>query len=375
MITRVAIKNFKAFRDAEIDLTSLNLFTGMNGMGKSTFIQSLLLLRQSDAHLMPELRGLVLKGGETGILDLGKGKDVYSIHADSDHIQFEVDIDYKSYLNVAFRFEAENDVLPYSKLPGDSFDNSGPVPALFSNRFTYLKADRIGPEHNYKANLSAVKINGFLGYRGENVPLYIALNTREPVKLESVLHPRAKAPNLLSNLDAWLNEITPGTHVISTYFNALDIVRVGYQFDEGADLTPEFSPVNVGFGFTYTLPMLTAILAAEKGDLLIIENPESHLHPQGQAKLGELLARAAHDGVQIIVESHSDHLLNGMRVAVKNRLIHKDEVSVFYFERDRNSKEHISTISQPEIDENGRISHRPDGFFDEYSKQLDSLLK
>jgi len=373
MITRVAIRNFKAFRDAEINLTSLNLFTGMNGMGKSTFIQSLLLLRQSDSHLIPGVRGLVLKGGDSGIVDLGKGKDVYSIHADNDYIQFGIDVEYKAFLNVAFKFEAENDVLPYVRLHEDTHSNGEPLPALFTNRFTYLKGDRVGPEHNYKANLSAVK-NRFLGYRGENTPLFIALNTREPVRLKSVIHSKAKADNLISNLDAWFNEITPGTHVISTYFNELDIVRLGYQFDEGADLTPEFSPVNVGFGFTYTLPVLTAVLAAEEGDLLIIENPESYLHPHGQARMGELLARAANDGVQVIVESHSDHLLNGMRVAVKDKLIHKDQVSVFYFERDKNEQVHISTISQPEIDENGRISHRPDGFFDEYSKQLDSLI-
>ena len=373
MITRIAIRNFKAFREAEINLSALNLFTGLNGMGKSTFIQSLLLLRQSDANFNPEIRGLVLKGGESGIIDLGKGKDVYSIHADNDFIQFEVDIDYKIFLDVTYMYDAENDVLPLSKSHENQYNIPG-HPALFSNRFTYLKAERIGPEHNYKANLSAVKQNRFLGYRGENVPLYIALNKLEPVKLESVQHEKAKAPNLISNIDAWLNDIAPGTHVISTYFNELDIVKVGYQFDNGNDFTPEFSPVNVGFGFTYMLPVITAILAAEKGDLLIIENPEAHLHPQGQAKLGELLAKAANDGVQIIIESHSDHLFNGIRVAVKNNSINKDDVSVFYFERD-DAKEHITTISQPVIESDGRISHKPKGFFDEYSKQLDSLIR
>lgn len=372
MITRIAIRNFKAFREAEIDLTTLNLFTGLNGMGKSTFIQSLLLLRQSDANIIPEIRGLILKGGEEGIIDLGKGKDVYNIHADSDFIQFEVDINYKNFLKVTYDYDAESDILPLSMKHEHKYNNPG-QPSLFTNRFTYLKAERIGPEHNYKANLSAVKQKNFLGYRGENAPLYIALNKFEVISLPSVQHEKAKASNLISNLDAWLNDITPGTHVISTYYNDLDIVRIGYQFDDGSDITPEFSPVNVGFGFTYTLPVITAILSAEKGDLLIIENPESHLHPHGQAKLGELLARAANDGVQIIVESHSDHLFNGIRVAIKNKLIKTDDVSVFYFERD--AKEHITTISQPVIEKDGRISHQPEGFFDEYSKQLDSLIK
>ena len=308
------------------------------------------------------------------MVDLGKGKDVYNIHADDVCIHFEVDYDYNLYLKLSFEFKAESDILPLSTKYPNSYNNPGNV-ALFTNRFTYLKAERIAPQHNYTANLSAIQQSNFLGYRGENAPLYIALNKFEQIKLKTVQHENAKANNLISNIDAWLNEITPGTHAISTYYNELDIVKLGYQFDMGSDFTPEFSPVNVGFGFTYLLPILTAILSAEKGDLIIIENPESHLHPQGQAKLGELLARAANDGVQLIIESHSDHLFNGIRVAIKNKQISTDDVSVFYFEREDNSNEHVTQISQPEIDENGRISHQPRGFMDEYSKQLDQLLK
>lgn len=374
MITRISIKNFKAFREAEINLSALNLFTGLNGMGKSSFIQSLLLLRQSGANFLPENAGLILKGGEDGLVDIGKGKDAYSIHADSDFISFELDIDYKIYINQSYKYVAENDVLPLVTSTGDDFTFLGNEP-LFDDRFTYLKAERSAPAHIYRANLSAVKQNNFLGYKGENVALFIALNKLEPVKLEGIQHVEAKANNLISNIDAWMTEITPGTHVISTYFNELDVVKLGYQFNDGNDVTPEFSPMNVGFGFTYILPVITAILSSNKGDLLIIENPESHLHPQGQAKLGELFAKAAAAGIQIILESHSDHLLNGIRVAVKNKLINTDDVSIYYFERDEGTGNHLSVITQPTIDSEGRISYIPKGFFDEYSKQLDILIK
>lgn len=371
MITRVAIKNFKAFREAEINLTSLNLFTGLNGMGKSSFIQSLLLLRQSQIHIPGSFEGLSLKGE---LVDIGKGKDVYSIHANSDLISIDMDYNYHPYITSAFNFVAEIDVLPIDHFNFE-FQKTIDECSLFNNNFQYLKAERIAPEHTYKANLFAVQKYGTLGIRGEHTPLFIALNKLKLLKITSVQHANAKTNNLLDNLDAWLNEITPGTHIISTYLNELDIVKVGYQFDDSNDVTPEFSPMNVGFGLTYVLPVITAILSADKGDLLIIENPESHLHPQGQAKLGELLAKAANDGVQIIVESHSDHLFNGIRVAIKNSYVEKDNVSVFYFERDENSKEHITTISQPVIESDGRISHKPRGFFDEYGRQLDALLK
>lgn len=370
MITRVKINNFKAFKEAEINLSNLNLFTGLNGMGKSTLIQSLLLLRQSLLNFSPEIRGLYLKGD---LLDIGKGKDAQSIHADSDLLSFELDYEYSPTLKLSYGYEAENDVLP--EIQRELYPANILKCSLFNNNFKYLKAERIAPEHHYKANLSAVLQHNFLGYRGENVPLFIALNKLDTLKISSVKHSLAKTDNLISNIDAWFNEITLGTHIISTYFNELDIVKLGYQFDIGKDFTPEFSPVNVGFGFSYILPVLTAILTAKKGDLIIIENPESHLHPQGQAKLGELIARAANDGVQLIIESHSDHLFNGIRVAIKNNLVSVDDVSIFYFLRNEKSGDHSTTIEQPIIDSSGRISHGPPGFFDEYSKQLDFLIK
>ncbi|MBC7382199.1 MAG: AAA family ATPase [Bacteroidia bacterium] len=171
MITRIRIRNFKAFREAEINLSSLNLLTGMNGMGKSTFIQSLLLLRQSDANLIPEIRGLLLKGE---MIDIGKGKDAHSINADSDIISFEVDYEYKPVVNVSYNFVAESDVLPYDSANEKNLISGGHF-SLFNSNFKYIKAERIAPDHNYKANLAAVQQNGFLGYRGENTPLFIAL--------------------------------------------------------------------------------------------------------------------------------------------------------------------------------------------------------
>jgi predicted ATPase len=372
MISRIEVNNFKAFKNAELNLTNLNIFTGMNGMGKSTFIQSLLLLRQSYSPSGQIAKGLRLKGE---LIDIGKGKDAHSIHASSDQINFQVDYDDIKLIDESFKFNAENDVLSIVH-NNNLVDNLDLIKySLFNNSFKYLKAERSSPEHNYKANVSAVTQDRFIGYKGENAPLYIALYKLEQLSISSVKHKNAVADNFISHLDAWFNDITPGTHIISTYLNEFDIVKLGYQFDYGKDWTPLFSPLNVGFGFTYTLPVLTMILTAKEGDLIIIENPESHLHPQGQAKLGELIARAANDGVQIIIETHSDHLLNGIRVAVKNKLVNVDDVSVMYFSRDMNQNEHITIIDQPIIESTGKLNYKPVGFFDEYSKQLDYLIK
>ena len=77
-------------------------------------------------------------------------------------------------------------------------------------------------------------------------------------------------------------------------------------------------PANVGFGFGYVFPILVALLAVPKGTIVIVDSPEAHLHPAAQSQMGRLLAFFAAAGVQVIVETHSDHLLNGARLAVRD---------------------------------------------------------
>lgn len=83
--------------------------------------------------------------------------------------------------------------------------------------------------------------------------------------------------------------------------------------------------LNMGFGVSYSLPIIVALLSAREGDILVLENPEAHLHPRGQRKIGELVALAAANGVQIFMETHSDHVLNGIRLSVRNKKISSDK--------------------------------------------------
>jgi len=120
------------------------------------------------------------------------------------------------------------------------------------------------------------------------------------------------------------------------------------------------------------LPIIVAILKAKEGDLLIIENPESHLHPAGQSKIAELCAIASANGVQIIVETHSDHFLNGIRVATKRGLMTPKQSKVYYFRKDKDELE--TKIDEINIDKNGGIDRYPKGFFDQFDEDLDKLI-
>jgi predicted ATPase len=103
-----------------------------------------------------------------------------------------------------------------------------------------------------------------------------------------------------------------------------------------------------------------------------LENPEAHLHPKGQSAIGELLALTADDGVQVLVESHSDHLLNGIRMAVKQEKIKPEDVALRYFLR--RDGDQCSMFECPQVDARGRIDHWPDGFFDEWERSLMELV-
>ncbi len=158
-------------------------------------------------------------------------------------------------------------------------------------------------------------------------------------------------------------------------------MRYGYDRRKGA---PQFRPINVGFGLSYILPMLVVLLTAHEGEMLVIENPEAHLHPRGQAEVGKLLARAAAAGIQLFVETHSDHVINGIRVAVKEGIIKPEDVNIAFFERKEHevknksgvsSTEIYSTVNNIKIDRHGSLSMYPDGFMDEWNNQLMELLK
>src|SRR5438046_1441121 len=98
----------------------------------------------------------------------------------------------------------------------------------------------------------------------------------------------------------------------------MDLMTFSVTYSLGHQVaSSEYRPTNVGFGITYALPIVVSILSARPGSLVIIENPEAHLHPRGQVRMGELLSLASTAGIQVLIETHSDHVLNGIRLAVR----------------------------------------------------------
>ncbi|MDQ6961740.1 MAG: AAA family ATPase [Mariprofundaceae bacterium] len=191
--------------------------------------------------------------------------------------------------------------------------------------FCYLKTDRVSPANDFPFSEEKVNKN-LIGSKGEYKAHFLAEKNHHILDVKALKHPKSITYQLLENASHWLGEISSGVTVSSKTYPELQRVSLSYQYEYGGDITFPLSPLHVGFGLTYVLPVIVAILKSKAGDFIVIENPESHLHPKGQARMAELCAIAAHNGVQIIVETHSDHFLN-------NKVIAPDESQIYYFKK------------------------------------------
>ena len=366
MIDSLHITNFKAFQKQDLRIAPLTILTGLNGSGKSSFMQAILLLRQAfESGLMQQ--GLMAINGE--YVRLGTPADVRNESSGEDEVSFRYGFTDSDPVFIAFSFMGESDRVTQLKIDAPKFSKSG----LFGHNFTFLAADRIVPQVYYELP-SDFKVGGRVGVHGEKTVHFLSQHGDSRIPISALAHTNGRSMQLSHQVEAWLGEVSPGVQIHSDSQSSLDIVSLSYSFLSRRDVSSKYRAPNVGFGLTYVLPVLVAVLSSQPGDLLLIESPEAHLHPKGQAKLGELFAIAAEAGVQLIVETHSDHVLNGVRVAVHQNHLRSSEVLALYFRWNPGTSNLATTVETVTMDANGRIEHWPEGFFDEFDKSLDVLL-
>ncbi|MGW0942464.1 AAA family ATPase [Streptomyces sp. NPDC002623] len=374
MLESLTLTNFKAFAHQELRLAPFTLLTGLNSSGKSSVLQSLALLRQSyeSGDLAP------VGGSEAGLLlneelvQLGIGQDVRheSYDETGPYITLAVRGDEASMQwNAVYEREADHlKLLPDEERGG--CEPSRCLPTLFGPGFQYLKADRVSPQVSYPRSHHAVSTRGFLGAHGEHTVNYLRAHQDDPVESSALLVRDAASATLLGQTEAWMQKLCPGVSLEAAGIDGTDTVRLSYRFGTGVSQSNRYRPTNVGFGLTYVLPIVVACLSAKPGSLILLENPEAHLHPQGQTWMAYLASAAAASGAQIVMETHSDHVLNGLRLRVKQELLSTDATAVHYFRR----KDQTSEVVSPVVGPDGRLSEWPEGFFDEWENSLDQLL-
>lgn len=382
MIKSICVKNFKSIKEKHFNLKNLNVLLGLNGQGKSSFIQSLLVLRQSDEKLN---KGILSLNGS--LVDIGSSKDALYQNATA-NLEFDIDFSEIGSINMIFDYIQGADIFILNEKDKDlvkDFFNDKEKEGLFNNEFQYLNANRVEPKSFHDKSLSNVSIGRSIGNRGQYTVHFLETNGSNPIDFDNCLHSKTafsithtnqkiKDKSLIHQVNLWLSEISPEVN-IRIEDTSSDFIQLEYEFIQpNIGKTMPFKPANVGFGISYALHVITALLAARKGSLIIIENPESHIHPRGQAELGKLIALVAQNDVQIIIETHSDHIVNGIRVGIKETPNLKDKTTLFYFNKIVEEQEQFSSVIDVKIDKNGTLSDYPENLLNEWSNQLSKLL-
>jgi predicted ATPase len=363
VLNSLTLKNFKPFEDQSFSLKKLTLISGLNSTGKSSLLQSLLLLRQSyQQDLLPDI-GLALNGD---LVCIGTAQDALFDRAEEDIITFEILAD-DVVSQWIFKYDKDSDVMEI--LSSINASNTYSL-NIFTDKFYYIQAERMSPQVYFQTSDFQVKQHQQIGSRGEFTAHFLSTYEKQKITNSKLSHPEAISLSLQNQVEAWIGEISPGTKIEIQSHSTMDLVSLQYSYG----LSNPYRSTNVGFGITYTLPIIVSLLSAAPDTLILLENPEAHLHPKGQSKMGELLALAASCGIQIIVETHSDHVLNGIRRAVHHNQVNAEDIQIHYFDRYLQSGKAITKIMSPRIYQDGGIDKWPDGFFDQAEKDLMELL-
>lgn len=352
MIDSIRLDGFKRFESNEFKLKNITLLTGMNGSGKSSLIQGLLLTKQAAIS-----EDSVALDNSFGV-DLGTASNILNWHSD-DKIKLTVNGD------CHWELTLPNEDALYLNISNKS---STGVPSPFDReprKFTYLCAERLGPRVSYPLFSSSPETLE-IGLKGENTAQLIELFGNIPISDTNRTHPSTNVGEpifLTYQIEKWLSEIVRPIEIKVEKSPLVKSSVLNFKAVKGEWV----QSTNMGFGVTYALPIILAGLLIPKGSLLMVENPEAHLHPAGQSRMGVFLGWLAGKGVQVIVETHSDHLLNGVRRSIAEfKYIQANEANVLFFDIEAEN-EIFSTLSfTPDGSSNGWPRH----FFDQY--QLDT---
>lgn len=344
------LNNFKCFEHKEITLQRLSILVGYNSVGKSSVIQSLLLLHDAMNASNPRL----FINGTHG-WNVGYSKDLINDKSQEHSIAISFNDDDESAHVVLESQEPMDLYLQIAEFGCSRMNNQ---------KMYYLSAERVGP----RTSQSLTNMNySYVGPHGENSAQVLLENSYYKVPFDKQ-YPGSKNPYLENQVNHWLKEIIPFSSVTAKSSPDTMTARIAVVDQNHPSL--DMYATNVGFGISYVLPIIITCLLAEPGSYVLIENPEAHLHPAAQSAMGRFLSFMSSQGLRIIVETHSDYIVTGVQLFVAAKPDCQKDVVINFFGRDENGEVSIKEIT---MNEKAVLSEWPKGFIDQSAHDFREL--
>lgn len=357
MLQQVQIKNFKCLQGHVFELKPLTILAGANGSGKSSLIQAILLLQAcykatagdgtiNMEKVFSQNIGAVSQLISQNFLDAQVASIIANIEQYSTCVLLALDGNKKQ------RLTASGDI---KDIPQDCF----PI-------FQYLNAERLGP----RLHTGIGESDNLICPDGRNAAYLVDLADQEGYEISRDLLSESEPIKFSYQVEKYLSAIMGD---IKLYYEAdYDSAAIKTTIQTPAAERPVTPPLT-GFGYSYAFPIVVAGLLCSctcfPNMALIVENPEAHLHPGAQSNMGKFLALLAGCGVQVIAETHSEHIIDGARL----QLTHEkktDCMRVHFFSYD----ERGTFVKQIDVNQRGELTSWPKGFFDQKQKDLRELL-
>lgn len=358
---KLRIENFKCYKKEELLFGDLTVLVGANGAGKSSVIQSLLLLHEA-VQAPKEHRRLPMNGFRSQ--NLGSASDIVFNNDISLDIKLSwvVDKPLKS-SRVTLRSPDGDVIFNIDKIKCSIGENE-----LTKAEFHFISADRIGssiaqPMHS-SGNLN-------VGDKGEYCAQLLADTYSHKVN-SSRLYDNNTSPFLLDQVNLYIKDLFPGVEIVANSSEEMQTAQVQMR----NSVHSEFGlSTNVGYGISYLLPIIVVGLMADKGSMMIVENPEAHLHPSAQSQIGKFLAMVAATGTRVVIETHSDHLVNGIQYYALShgKFLPNVIINNFSIASKAESHKRYIKIDRIKLEGNGDYSCWPIGFMDQNKKDLYEL--
>lgn len=345
------INGFKCFVDKHFELNNLTLLTGANASGKSSVIQALLFLKYVSES--EEANKVLSLDNPRFAFDFGYADSLINRESQEDKVMIGIEG------NGLMSFDGEKQNQDRKLVVEASHLDL--LKKVFANGLTYLNAERQGPRYEYVLKPTEEMS---CGCHGENTGNVVNDNWNSRIAGNRLPDNNEETAFFNIALDKWIDYIFPGIAVRVTPVGSqsFKVIVRDNTHNVNTDST------NIGFGISYALPILVGALLARDNSWLVVENPEAHIHAKAQSNMGFFLGMMAAAGMRVVAETHSEHIVNGIRrAAIVSERLKPEEVNIYFF-KGKSESELIT------VDRYGNLSDFPVDFFDQSRQDMLEII-